>query len=60
MLSCYQFMKQYFYYKNIGLAYKSYFYAVDKNFNLKLSKLLYYIKMSRLFADVLMFKNELP
>ncbi len=45
-------MKQYFYYKNIGLAYtqESYFYAEDKNLNLKLSKLLYYIKMSRLFA----------
>ncbi len=43
----------------LGLAYtqESYFHAVDKNFNLKLSKLLYYIKMSRLFADVLMFKN---
>ncbi len=29
----------------------------DKNFNLKIRKPLYYIKISMLFADVLMFKH---
>ncbi len=39
---------------------ESYFYAEDKNFNLKLSKMLYYNILRCLFADVLMFKHELP
>ncbi len=34
--------------------------AEDKNFHLKLSKMLYYNILRRLFADVLMFKHELP
>ncbi len=38
----------------------SYFYAEDKNFNLTLSKMLYYNILRCLFADVLMFKHELP
>ncbi len=51
MLSCYQFETEaYFYYKIY--TQDSYFYAEDKNFNLKLSKMLYYNILRYLFVDV--------
>ncbi len=56
MLSCYHFMKQKLIFITKIYTKQSCFYVVDKTLNLKLSKLLYYIKMSRLFADVLIFK----
>ncbi len=69
LLSVYE-TEAYFYYKNYIYIYsiykslfffiqESYFYAEDKNFNLKLSKMLYY-HIRCLFADVLMFKHKLP
>ncbi len=48
----------YIYIKFSFIIQESYFYAEDKNFNLKLSKMLYY-NIRCLFADVLMFKHEL-
>ncbi len=69
MLNCYQFMKRklifitkilYIYIYIFFLIQESYFYAEDKKFNLKLSKMLYYNILRCLFADVLMFKHELP
>ncbi len=58
MLRCYQFMKQKLIFITKIYTQESYFYAEDKNFNLKQSKMLYYNRC--LFADFLMFKHELP
>ncbi len=61
MLNCYQFMKQklifitiyiYIYKGFFIIIQESYFYAEDKNLNLKLSKMLYYNILRCLFADV--------
>ncbi len=50
-----------FYYKSIYTQ-KSYFYAEEKNFSLKQIKMLCYNRpiLRSVFADVLMFKHELP
>ncbi len=57
MLSCYQFMKQKLIFITKIYTQESFFYAEDKNFNI--GEMLYYIKISRLFAAVLMFKHLL-
>ncbi len=49
MLRCYQFMKQKLIFITKIYTKESYFYAEDKNFNLKQSKMLYYNRC--LFAD---------
>ncbi len=60
MLNCYQFMKQKLIFITKIYTQESYFLAEDKNFHLKLNKMLYYNILRSLFADVLMFKHELP
>ncbi len=62
MLSCYQSMKQklIFITKIYTNEQNIYFYAEDKNFNLKPSKNCISITLKCPFADVLMLKHELP
>ncbi len=61
MLSCYQFMKQKLIFITQIFTQGSYFYAEDKNFHPKPSKMLYYRAILRsVFAYVFMYRHELP